>query len=53
MIVLCLCDFKVIGLVIEEVNVVGILVFMVDLVCVVSNVKVVSYIVTNNFSGGK
>lgn len=52
-IVLCPCDSKAIGPVIEEANAAGIPVFTADIACLAPGAKVVSHIATDNFGGGK
>ena len=51
-IVLCPCDSKSIGPVIQEANDAGVPVFTVDIACL-EQAKVVCHIATDNFSGGK
>ena len=52
-IVLCPCDSKSIGPVIQEANVAGVPVFTVDIGCLAPGAKVVTHIATDNYSGGK
>ena len=52
-IVLCPCDSKAIGPVIQEANEAGIPVFTADIACLAPDAKVVSHVATDNFSGGK
>jgi ribose transport system substrate-binding protein len=52
-IVLCPCDSKSIGPVIEKANAEGIPVFTVDIGCLAPGAKVVTHIATDNYPGGK
>jgi len=52
-IVLCPCDSKAIGPVIQEANAAGIPVFTADIACLAPDAKVVCHIATDNYSGGK
>jgi ribose transport system substrate-binding protein len=52
-IVLCPCDSKAIGPVIQEANAAGIPVFTADIACQANGAKVVSHIATDNLAGGK
>lgn len=52
-IVLCPCDSKSIGPVIQEANEAGVPVFTVDIGCLAPQAKVVCHIATDNYSGGK
>lgn len=52
-IVLCPCDSKAIGPVIQEANAAGIPVFTADIACLAPEAKVVSHIATDNYAGGK
>lgn len=52
-IVLCPCDSKAIGAVIQEANKAGIPVFTTDLACTAPGAKVVSHIATDNLGGGR
>jgi ribose transport system substrate-binding protein len=52
-IVLCPCDSKAIGPVIQEANKAGIPVFTADIACLAPGAKVVSHIATDNYDGGK
>ncbi len=52
-IVLCPCDSKSIGPVIQEANTAGIPVFTCDIKCLAPDAKVVSHIATDNYQGGK
>lgn len=52
-IVLCPCDSKAIGPAIAEANAAGIPVFTADIACLAPDVKVVSHVATDNYSGGK
>lgn len=52
-IVLCPCDSKAIGAVIQEANAAGIPVFTADIACLAPDAKVVSHIATDNYGGGK
>jgi ribose transport system substrate-binding protein len=52
-IVLCPCDSKLIGAVIQEANEAGIPVFTADLACLAPGAKVVSHIATDNLGGGR
>jgi len=52
-IVLCPCDSKSIGPVIQEANAAGIPVFTCDIKCLAPDAKVVSHIATDNYQGGK
>jgi ribose transport system substrate-binding protein len=52
-IVLCPCDSRGIGPVIEEANAAGIPVFTADIACLAPGAKVVSHIATDNYGGGK
>jgi ribose transport system substrate-binding protein len=52
-IVLCPCDSRAIGPVIQEANAAGIPVFTADIACLAPNVHVVSHIATDNYGGGK
>jgi ribose transport system substrate-binding protein len=52
-IVLCPCDSKAIGPVIQEANKAGIPVFTADIACLAPGAKVVSHIASDNHGGGK
>lgn len=52
-IVLCPCDSKSIGPVIQEANAAGIPVFTCDIKCLAPDAKVISHIATDNYQGGK
>jgi ribose transport system substrate-binding protein len=52
-IVLCPCDSKGIGPVIEEANAAGIPVFTADIACLAPGAKVVSHIASDNLGGGR
>lgn len=52
-IVLCPCDSRAIGPVIQEANAAGVPVFTVDIGNLAPEAKVVTHIATNNYSGGK
>jgi ribose transport system substrate-binding protein len=52
-IVLCPCDSKAIGPVIQEANQAGIPVFTADIACLAPGANVVSHIATDNLGGGK
>jgi ribose transport system substrate-binding protein len=52
-IVLCPCDSKAIGPVIQEANAAGVPVFTVDIGSLAPQAKVVTHIATDNYSGGK
>ena len=52
-VVLCPCDSKSIGPVIQEASDAGIPVFTADIACLAPGVKVVSHIATDNYAGGK
>ncbi len=52
-IVLCPCDSRAIGPVIQEANAAGVPVFTADIACLVAEAKVVSHIATDNYGGGK
>jgi ribose transport system substrate-binding protein len=52
-IVLCPCDSKAIGPVIQEANTAGIPVFTADIACLAPGAKVVTHIATDNLGGGK
>ena len=52
-IVLCPCDSKAVGAVIQEANAAGIPVFTADIACLAPEAKVVSHIATDNYAGGK
>lgn len=52
-IVLCPCESRAIGPVIEEANRAGIPVFTADIACLAPNAKVVSHIATDNLGGGR
>jgi ribose transport system substrate-binding protein len=52
-IVLCPCDSKAVGPVIQKANNAGVPVFTVDIASTAENAKVVSHIATNNYSGGE
>jgi len=52
-IVLCPCDSRAIGPVIQEANAADIPVFTADIACLAPNAKVVSHIATDNLGGGK
>lgn len=52
-IVLCPCDSKAIGPVIQEANEAGIPVFTADIASLAPDAKVVSHIATDNYGGGK
>jgi ribose transport system substrate-binding protein len=52
-IVLCPCDSKAIGPVIQEANAAGVPVFTVDIGCQAPGAQVVTHVATDNLSGGK
>ena len=52
-IVLCPCDSRSIGPVIQEANAAGIPVFTADIACLAPGAKVVSHIASDNYGGGK
>lgn len=52
-IVLCPCDSKAIGPVIQEANAAGVPVFTADIACLAEGAKVVSHIASDNYGGGK
>ena len=52
-IVLCPCDSKAIGPVIQEANAAGVPVFTVDIACLAPEAKVVTHVATDNYAGGK
>lgn len=52
-IVLCPCDSRAIGAVIQEANKAGIPVFTADIACLAPEAKVVTHVATDNYSGGK
>ncbi|MCA1684399.1 MAG: substrate-binding domain-containing protein [Planctomycetia bacterium] len=52
-IVLCPCDSRSIGPVIQEANAAGIPVFTADIACLAPGVKVVSHVASDNYGGGK
>ena len=52
-IVLCPCDSRSIGAVIQEANKAGVPVFTADIACLAPDAKVVTHIATDNFEGGK
>lgn len=52
-IVLCPCDSRAIGPVIQEANHEGIPVFTADIACLVKEAKVVCHLATDNYGGGK
>jgi len=52
-IVLCPCDSKAIGPVIQEANAAGIPVFTCDIKCLAPGASVISHIATDNYQGGK
>jgi ribose transport system substrate-binding protein len=52
-IVLCPCDSKAIGPVIQEANTAGIPVFTADIACLAPGAKVVCHVATDNHAGGK
>lgn len=52
-IVLCPCDSKAIGAVIQEANKHGVPVFTADIACIAEGAKVVTHIATDNYDGGK
>lgn len=52
-IVLCPCDSRAIGPVIQEANKAGIPVFTADIACLAPDAKVVSHIATDNYEGGR
>ncbi len=52
-IILCPCDSRSIGPVIQEANAAGTPVFTVDIGCLAPEAKVVTHIATDNYSGGK
>jgi ribose transport system substrate-binding protein len=52
-IVLCPCDSKAIGPVIQEANAAGVPVFTADIACLAPQAKVVSHIATDNVEGGR
>jgi ribose transport system substrate-binding protein len=52
-IVLCPCDSRAVGPIIQEANAAGVPVFTVDIGCLAKDAKVVTHIATDNYSGGK
>ena len=52
-IVLCPCDSKAIGAVIQEANKQGVPVFTADIGCLAPGAKVVTHVATDNYDGGK
>jgi ribose transport system substrate-binding protein len=52
-IVLCPCDSRAIGPVIQEANQADIPVFTADIACLAPNVEVVSHVATDNYGGGR
>jgi ribose transport system substrate-binding protein len=52
-IVLCPCDSKAIGPVIQEANTAGIPVFTADIACLAPGARVVCHVATDNYSGGQ
>ena len=52
-IVLCPCDSRSIGAVIQEANKAGVPVFTADIACLAPDAKVVTHIATDNYEGGK
>jgi ribose transport system substrate-binding protein len=52
-IVLCPCDSRAIGPVIQEANAAGAPVFTVDIGCLAPGARVVTHVATDNYSGGK
>lgn len=52
-IVLCPCDSKAIGTVIQQANKDGVPVFTADIACLDPNAKVVTHVATDNYVGGK
>lgn len=52
-IVLCPCDSRSIGAVIQEANIAGVPVFTADIACLAPDAKVVTHIATDNYEGGK
>jgi ribose transport system substrate-binding protein len=52
-IVLCPCDSRAIGPVIQEANAAGVPVFTVDIGCLAPGARVVTHVATDNYSGGK
>lgn len=52
-IVLCPCDSKAIGPVIQEANAAGIPVFTADIACLAKDAAVVTHVATDNLEGGK
>ena len=52
-IVLCPCDSKAIGPVIQEANTAGVPVFTADIACLAPDAKVVCHVATDNYEGGK
>jgi ribose transport system substrate-binding protein len=52
-IVLCPCDSKAIGPVIQEANTAGIPVFTADIACLAPEAKVLCHVATDNYQGGK
>lgn len=52
-IVLCPCDSKAIGPVIQEANAAGIPVFTADIACLAPGAQVVTHVATDNYGGGK
>ena len=52
-IVLCPCDSKAIGPVIQKANEAGVPVFTADIACLAPEAKVVSHIATDNLGGGR
>lgn len=51
--VLCPCDSRAVGAVIEEANAKGVPVFTADIKCLAPGAKVVTHIATANYEGGK
>jgi len=52
-IVLCPCDSRAIGPVIQEANAAGVPVFTADIACLAEGADVVTHIATDNYGGGK
>ena len=52
-IVLCPCDSRSIGAVIQEANKAGVPVFTADIACLAPDAQVVTHIATDNYEGGK
>jgi ribose transport system substrate-binding protein len=52
-IVLCPCDSKAIGPVIQDANAAGVPVFTVDIACLAPAARVVTHVATDNYDGGK